>query len=268
MYNVYIDSNDLGCKNIYLTANTNGAPFQLFNSTINNNTNVDRIIAEASLGGSNLLIERNAFCGNGVINAPGFATVNDNGNATVNTGAGNQVSIPTAVITSPADGIRVNFSQPLTITASYTDADSVQFFVNTTALGPYVASSVTSAQWTTPEVGGSYFISVRAKNSEGFVWSEPVRIVVGSTSGSQFIEEVNSVFAYPNPSSDVFHLVLPAGFRGQTQYSVVDFTGKELMKGVFENNNPSINLSTVPQGLYQILISNRGKQSITRLLKK
>ncbi len=268
MYNVYIDSNDLGCKNIYLTANTNGAPFQLFNSTINNNTNVDRIIASADLGGANLIIERNSFCGNGIINAPGFATVNDNGNATVTPGPGEVVVAPSAIITSPADGARFFVQDIVNITATATLSDSIQYFVNSSPLGPFAPATVNSAQWTAPTERGFYFISARVKNSEGVVtWSVPVRVIVGTVSNVYEISSGYSVFVYPNPSEGVFNLYLPENQVGDATFRLTDISGKQMKAGILELNNPKIDMSTYPQGIYQLVIQAHGKRSVVRLVK-
>jgi len=273
MHNVYIDSNDLGCKNIYLTANTNGAPFQLFNSTINGNTNVDRIIANADLGGSNLLIERNAFCGNGVINAPGFATINDNGNATVTPGPGVQVTAPTAAITSPANGVRINRANspgPVNITASIQDGDSVQYFVNTAPLGSYLSASVTTAQWILPAENGFYFISARVKNSEGVViWAPAVRVeVVTITSSAATVSSGKlGVIVYPNPSEGAFNLFVPENQDGNAVYQLTDMTGKQMQTGKLETSNPKVDISTFPQGVYQLIIQSNGKRNVLRLVK-
>jgi hypothetical protein len=268
MYNVNIDSNDLGCKNIYLTANTNGASFGLYNSTINGNTNLDGIQSNADLGGNNLVISGNSFCGTGVINAPGFATVTNNGGATFNPGPGTVVAVPNVSILSPANGEEFDQFSPLLLSALATDADSVQFFVNSTPLTGYQASSATTLPWTWyPDFQpGTYYITMRAKNANGVTWSNTVQVVLKIVGSAGKSLPSIPVFAYPNPSNGQFQISFP-GTEGIAAYEILDFTGKLIETGNLRKENPIVNLSSYPAGLYQMKLTSKNASGLVRLVK-
>lgn len=269
MYNVHIDSNDLGCKNIYLTANTNGAPFGLYNSSMVGNSNVSGIQSNADLGGSNLLVDGNAFCGQGVINVPGFATVTpNNGGATVNPGPGPVVQVPTITVLSPTQNEVVQGGSLALIQAQVTDADSIQFFVNSTPITAYVAASQTSQTWTAPDEAGLYFISVRAKNANGVTWSNTIRIEVQvQVSVKPFAQGKLPVLAQPNPSKGVFKLSFPAN-ETESRYEVVDYSGKVLASGRAMANETEVDLSALPSGIYQLRLIQGQHAGSVRLVKQ
>jgi len=264
---VHIDSNDLGCKNIYLTANTNGASFSLFNSTINGNTNISGINANAGLGGSNLVIEGNSACGAAVINAPGFATVNNNSGATFTPGTGTLLSVPTSTLVSPTQNQEILQGGLLLFQAESTNADSIRFFVNSAPVSAYAAATASNTYlWTANVPVGSYYVTAQAKNAAGQVWSSTVEVMVAPTTVSG-ISTAASVLAFPNPSNGTFRFSLPNALEA-TPFQVFDFTGRMVKEGVLKKESPVLNISSEPSGVYQVRFMAKDRAGFVRIVKK
>jgi hypothetical protein len=265
MYNVHIDSNDLGCKNIFLTANTNGASFGLFNSTIKGNTNLNNISSNAGTGGSNFVISGNSFCGSGTIQAPGFATVIDNGGATVDPGPGSVVAVPTISILLPTNNEFYEANSLVVISLQTTDADSVRYYVNSTLMTPFTAGSTSSFNWTANVPSGNYFITAEAKNANGAVFSNTVMVRIGVLSNKPNLTAF-PISVFPNPSSGLFQVSYPE-MAGQASFELIDFTGKSVLKGSL-NTSKTISIMDLSPGMYQLKIMQGNLQSRTTLIKQ
>ena len=79
------------------------------------------------------------------------------------------------------------------------------------------------------------------------------------------IEEV-TVKLYPNPATDVLNVSLPAFDSREVQISLFDVTGNTVKNGVnpIIDNGVSLNVQTVPAGLYLLRVSQADGKSITK----
>lgn len=60
---------------------------------------------------------------------------------------------------------------------------------------------------------------------------------------------------YPNPASDVLHVV--SGQRIAGTYTIIDYTGRVVMKGLLVHGNASINVGLLKTGMYTLLADDR-----------
>lgn len=267
MYNVHLDSNDLGCKFIYLTANTNGASFSLFNSTINGNTNISGIKSDAGLGGSNLVIRGNSACGAAVIDAPGFATVEDNTGTTFTPGPGTLLSVPTASLVSPTANQEIIQGGILLFEAQTTNADSIRFFVNSAPVSAFQAASASNTYlWAASVSPGSYYVTAQVKNSAGEIWSGTVEVFVRPSSVSAALQGI-SVQAHPNPSNGLFRFSLPETMESAS-YQIFDFTGRKVNEGWITKEDAIVHLESEPAGIYQVRFFHKTQSGFARVVKK
>jgi hypothetical protein len=272
MYNVVIDSNTLGCKPIFLTANTNNASFSLFNCRIVGNTEFASITSDAGAGGNNLLIQGNVACqgSSGNIIAPGFATVQDNVGGTWNPGAGQEITVPTVVVTSPMQGTLFNPAASVLITFNATGADSVRVFMNTTNVSGWMAGNTESFIWTASTLPGDYYITVEAKNSNTSIYSTArlIRVVnPASPTAVPVINQMGEWMVYPNPSNGEFQL--KSSRQGiKSHIKVMDVTGRTVRMLTDEASSAKIDLSKEAAGVYFIKISNTFGSQTLKLIKE
>jgi hypothetical protein len=248
MYNVHIDSNDLGCKNIFLTANTNNTDFSIFNSSIKGNTNLNGISSNAGTGGANFDITGNSFCGAGTIIAPGFANISNNGGATVTPGAGNPVVAPTASILSPGNFEVVSPGSLVLIDAQVAGADSIRYYLNTSPISSYSSASNTAFTWTANVPPGTYTIFAQVKNANAEIFSNSITILIPVSVGEKLPSF--SLVAFPNPSKGIFQLSFDQKSE-RVPYVVYDFSGKNVASGQLGSNR-QLNVSQLPSGIYHL----------------
>ena len=266
MYNVHIDSNDLGCKNIFLTANTNGANFSLFNSTITGNTNLKDIEANASTGGNNFVVSNNSFCGTGNIQVPGFAIVTNNPGGTVVPGAGGILAVPTISVLLPTENELFVRNSAVLISLQATATDSVRYFVNSTLMTPYQVGSISSFLWIANVPDGNYFISVQGKNNVGAAYSNTVMVRIGIVSAKSQIAAF-PISVFPNPSKGIFNVDFPKINALNAEFEVIDYSGKVVLVGKL-NESKQLDISRLPRGLYQLKMIQGEAMSRATLIKE
>lgn len=64
----------------------------------------------------------------------------------------------------------------------------------------------------------------------------------------------SKVSVYPNPATDI--LFIQGDFKGSTEYSILDITGREIKKGILSNKINTINISEFNAGMYFIKINS------------
>lgn len=68
------------------------------------------------------------------------------------------------------------------------------------------------------------------------------------------IAENDELFAYPNPTSNVIHL---NNIYPNTSYQVIDGLGRKIMEGDCESNQPTIDISSLKAGIYNLVIGTK-----------
>ncbi|MCB0482122.1 MAG: T9SS type A sorting domain-containing protein [Flavobacteriales bacterium] len=71
---------------------------------------------------------------------------------------------------------------------------------------------------------------------------------------------------FPNPSSDIIHVLLPAGTK-TTSYSIVNALGLEISSGKFSEENKQLDVSNYPKGLYFLITDQNNKKQSHRIVK-
>jgi len=67
------------------------------------------------------------------------------------------------------------------------------------------------------------------------------------------------ILLYPNPATESINLQIPASLLGQT-YEIYNIAGQFVKNGILLGNYHVINLETMPQGFYLLLIDNGAYQ--------
>jgi len=73
---------------------------------------------------------------------------------------------------------------------------------------------------------------------------------------------LNQQIVYPNPSFGIFNFTISTS---EFKFRVVNLMGELISEG---NNLDKINLKSVPDGIYLLIIQNNRQRKVTRLVKK
>jgi hypothetical protein len=269
LLNVFVDSNVLGCRSIIMTANTNGATYSVHNMSIKGNTKVKDIQVDGSVGGSNVVIDSNAFCNNITITAPGYATIGGNntgpGSLSITVRPGGPITPPTAKIVVPSKDTTVISNTSITFNLTYTDADSVRFYVGTTPITSWMSvSAAANYTWVAPAGAGNYYFSAYAKTAGVIpIWSNTIKITVtpffvNPTTGQPSSiratpKAVQNLNVYPNPNDGLMNFVLTQSNHANVNLTIFNAAGKQVFAKNYGNTlavNQEINLRHLPKGVY------------------
>ncbi|MBN2730501.1 MAG: T9SS type A sorting domain-containing protein [Bacteroidales bacterium] len=85
-----------------------------------------------------------------------------------------------------------------------------------------------------------------------------------ATSITTFEQPSNNLKVFPNPTSDILSVnLLPIG---ESEYTIIDANGREILKGKTQSNQ--IGVSLLPAGYYQLLWKNDGNIYHARFVKE
>jgi polyhydroxybutyrate depolymerase len=73
-----------------------------------------------------------------------------------------------------------------------------------------------------------------------------------------------SVQLFPNPASDYIQVNVPEKFSGKI--SILDITGRAVQEEILHGVSHQVGISTLPEGLYSVRLSNGEESVVTRLL--
>ena len=82
------------------------------------------------------------------------------------------------------------------------------------------------------------------------------------------LSEIKDIEIYPNPIDAEMIFSIPAPLTQSYQWKLIDQRGVFLLEGelVFRNNNFRVNTTSVPNGIYFIVITSRDKPLIYKKL--
>ena len=92
-----------------------------------------------------------------------------------------------------------------------------------------------------------------------------VTVVRDAPLTSAEISEALPARVYPNPTDDIVTLEFEAS--GVYNLTLMDITGKALLRQIAEGQTVQIDLSAYPAGIYLLMMSDGKRQSITRIVK-
>ena len=112
-----------------------------------------------------------------------------------------------------------------------------------------VLSGTFTAVYLPTLTGGKVWNAVEYNNTDG------VRISVSTTlSAANFDKESLKFKIYPNPVTDKLYV---SGVSAISNASVYDFNGRRILEAELSNNNSSIDLSTIPFGVYLLKVNGQ-----------
>lgn len=91
--------------------------------------------------------------------------------------------------------------------------------------------------------GGAYFYRLRQEDITGVTDFSPIRTVS--------FEELTSTSVLPNPTSGQVRVITPTG---QDSYRLLDPTGREVLRGVINNQQATLDLRTLPRAVYLLRV--------------
>jgi hypothetical protein len=198
---------------------------------------------------------------------------------------GNEISIPTLIFPSNALG---NSAPSITLTAPTTavkndvvalsatasDADGtitrVEFFVDNVSIGVDLSSPYT-ANWTAV-AGDHIFKATATDNSSVTTTSSTINITV--TEASTGINELNgtekNVSVYPNPLTSELNITIKnAKVSNYNFYKIHDYKGVLVLENelgqIGNDYTETVNVSTLPSGVYFLTVSLAGEKTIKKI---
>lgn len=91
------------------------------------------------------------------------------------------------------------------------------------------------------------------------------------TSTREKITDNSDLLIYPSPTTDLLNIKLENNWRGEIALRIVNTLGQELYTSTFSKNinewNGQINLSEMPSGIYQVIISDGENMMVKPVLK-
>lgn len=83
------------------------------------------------------------------------------------------------------------------------------------------------------------------------------------------VEELseNNISLFPNPVTDQLNIELADRVQ-YAEVTVIDLTGKVLQKETISGNRASLNISTLPKGLYFLKIREQGRSMVMKFMKE
>jgi pectate lyase len=182
--------------------------------------------------------------------------------------------IPFAKIIEPPSGTRYTMPVNITITADASDEDgnvvSVEFFHSDSISLGVVESSPYSITWNDVPPG-RHFITARVTDNDGRSFtSNSIRVIVKEGTetriDNQFTEE--DISLYPNPVSEVLTLYIHDNYTGSNDLVVYNCLGKVMMNVTFIGKKHNLNLEALPGGIYFIVVTNKQKNFIMKIIKE
>ncbi len=178
---------------------------------------------------------------------------------------------PSITLTAPTTAVK-NEVVVLSATAADTDGTitQVEFFVDNVSVGVDVISPY-SVNWTA--VTGSHaFKAIATDNSSGTTTSSIINVTV--TDPSVGINELNStdkfVSVFPNPATSELNITIKnAKVSNDNFYILNDYKGALVFKGEFgqiaNEHTETIDISTLPSGVYFLTVSLAGEKTIKKI---
>lgn len=177
---------------------------------------------------------------------------------------------PTVEVTSPTQGQVFQLGDTIDLGANATDPDGNLEKVNFKINGEFYKTDGQRPfeNTFTPQEAGTYEIAARAFDKDGLSIEKSITITVEATlSNESFLEndQFEELSVYPSPTSRVLNVT---GFEGiDSKVSIIDATGKVLIRKTVNVGNSQIFVSRLPKGLYFMRIQNNSAMRTISFVK-
>ncbi|MBN2213841.1 MAG: T9SS type A sorting domain-containing protein [Bacteroidales bacterium] len=176
--------------------------------------------------------------------------------------------IPSVSVTSPVYGASFTAPANITIEAEASDIDGmvtvVEFFNGLASLGiddsfPY------SVTWNNV-TAGKYYIKAKVADNEGNS-STSTTILITVLEGETAIvnRDAGNIMLYPNPVSD--ELMMNLNSTGITDLSICNSIGAVVMEKTISGSEHILDLKTLPNGIYYIILTNIQGNIVRKIIK-
>ncbi|WNJ21368.1 T9SS type A sorting domain-containing protein [Pontibacter sp. G13] len=173
--------------------------------------------------------------------------------------------------------IEVTIGAPDSLVATYvvnneTEAGATDGSIELTAQGgtaPY------SYNWNTgdttdmiTELSGDATYTVTVTDANGCEFEADIEVAVGASSIREQLAGISAWEIYPNPSNGIITMTAVMETASNLEVGLVDLTGKQIWSTQFSNRfelNETVELPTVPAGIYLITLSNGQGMAIRKI---
>jgi hypothetical protein len=181
---------------------------------------------------------------------------------------------PEIKILEPQEGDEISSDSTLTIKVEASDSDgeivSVEVYLNSVRIDSLFTEPY-ETDWLTKE--GSYTIKAIATDNEGNTTESSVELDIDFV-GLDVTLTNNSFSCYPNPVDDMLYLKLDSPqWSDKIYYNLITIEGEVISCGDFvcksENENQmKVNMSSYPEGIYFIILTNNNKVYSRKIIKQ
>ena len=273
VFNVTIDSNNLGNQRIWVDANTNGQVYALVSTNVDDNYNVNSIIMRGDVGGAGAFVRRNQ--GTGAISASCHVVMQNNIGLTEPPCVAVQPGVfPEVVLASPTTDLdfqSVTASVDFDAFVTAGTPDSLFYYVNTelvhatTAANPFYT-------WPLPQANGLYQVAVKARDAAGREgWSNHRNInycVNCIATSTQQLQGNGKLAAFPNPTNGDLNFTLPSNSIPY-HITVTDLTGKTVHRSIImPGGQPTVYMQKLSPGTYLVEARGTDGRHMARVVKQ
>jgi photosystem II stability/assembly factor-like uncharacterized protein len=160
---------------------------------------------------------------------------------------------PVIAVTKVTDENSIEFTS--TFVENY---DSVQLFVNSIYKTSELSPSTDFNQIVSLTETGSYTCYINAYMDGDAYKSNEVELNFTYT-GLSFVDQVNDLKVYPNPTTGFITIDLPNNFNNTYDVHVYSLSGVQVYTENISKSNNKMNLTKLKEGLYIIRLENKGE---------
>ena len=185
---------------------------------------------------------------------------------------------PVVAITSPANAAVLQVNNQVTLTVAVSTADtngtiaSVAYYANKTLIGTATQKPF-SLNWTPNAMGNDTLTAVATDNRGGKTTSANVVVTISSNNGIANLQGLAPIAVYPNPTEGQVSIVFgQASTNNQNVCIVYNITGQAVankaLHGIVQGQVETLDLSTLPAGVYFLELTIDGNKSVRQLMKR
>ncbi len=122
------------------------------------------------------------------------------------------------------------------------------------------------------KIAGNYKITINHTGALQGGSQDYSLILTGASKGDVSVEDVvlNGLNIYPNPTNSVLNIAGDLQILSDANYKIFDVSGKEILSKdlIFNSNNSTIDVTSLKEGAYILVISKNGANKSYKFIKK
>lgn len=157
----------------------------------------------------------------------------------------------------------------ITLTTLPADYDIRLYSSNgTTQLATSQNGGTTNETITRTYTAGTYFVRVYGYNNANNATNcYTLRVATGTASRGEELIVENKISVFPNPTASLINVKVPT-IRGMADIKLFDMYGKMVMQQTSGQTNTTLDIASLPAGVYLVRVMNDGKESTVKVVKE